>query len=274
MMSQSEIDTKNTEFWDELCGSGLARSLGISQASSEGLRRFDEAYMGLYPYLEKYVVEEALGGKRVLEIGPGFGTLGHLLASRGCEYYGLDIAKNSVAMMRYRLSLLGQDPAERIQQGSALEIPHKDSSFDYVYSVGCLHHTGNLGQAISEVYRVLASGGKAIVMLYHKYSFQRLVKVPLLMLRGLLKDWAVPDRSRKVRALYDTNAKGEAAPHTDYVSRSEVRDLFKRFARVHIESQNFDNLAFLKGRLVIPREKLLSNLARVAGLDLYIQAYK
>ncbi len=177
-------------------------------------------------------------------------------------------------MMRYRLSLLGQDPAGRIQQGSALEIPHKDSSFDYVYSVGCLYHRGNLAQATSEVYRVLASGGKAIVMLYHKHSFRRLVKVPLLILRGLLKDWTEADRSRTLRARYDTNAKGESAPHTDYVSRFEVRDLFKRFARVHIESQNFDNLAFLKGRLVIPREKLLSNLARVAGLDLYIQAYK
>ncbi len=210
----------------------------------------------------------------MLEIGLRFGTLGHPLASRGCEYYGLDIARNPVLMMRYRLALLGQDPAGRIQQGSALEIPHKDSSFDYVYSVGCLHHTGNLAQATSEVYRVLASGGKAIVMLYHKHSFRRLVKVPPLILRGLLKDWTEADRSRTLRARYYMNAKGEAAPHTDYVSRSEVRDLFKRFARVHIESQNFDNLAFLRGRLVIPREKLLSNLARVAGLDLYIQAYK
>ncbi len=85
MMSQSESDTKNTEFWDELCGSGLARSLGISEASPENLRRFDEAYMRLYPYLKKYVVDEALGGKKVIEIGSGFGTLGHLLASRGCE---------------------------------------------------------------------------------------------------------------------------------------------------------------------------------------------
>lgn len=43
---------------------------------------------------------------------------------------------------------------------------------------------------------------------------------------------------------------------------------------ISIESQNFDNLAFLKGRLVILREKLLSNFARVAGLDLYIEAYR
>lgn len=210
----------------------------------------------------------------MLEIGLRFGTLGHPLASRGCEYYGLDIARNPVLMMRYRLSLLGQDPAGRIQQGSALEIPHKDSSFDYVYSVGCLHHRGNLGQAISEGFRVLARGGKAIVMLYHKHSFRRLVKVPLLILRGLLEDWTEADRSRTLRARYDTNAKGEAAPHKDYVSWSEVREFSGRFARVHIESQNFDNLAFLKGRLVVPREKLLSNFARVAGLDLYIEAYR
>lgn len=30
---QSEIDEKNAEFWNELCGSSLARSLGITEVS-------------------------------------------------------------------------------------------------------------------------------------------------------------------------------------------------------------------------------------------------
>src|SRR4051812_21685656 len=39
----------NARFWDELCGSALARSLGIADASRESLSRFDRAYLDLYP---------------------------------------------------------------------------------------------------------------------------------------------------------------------------------------------------------------------------------
>jgi hypothetical protein len=41
-------------FWDELCGTNLARTLGISDASEESLARFDEAYFALYSYLLDY----------------------------------------------------------------------------------------------------------------------------------------------------------------------------------------------------------------------------
>jgi len=274
-MSQADIDAKNAEFWNELCGSALARALGITENTAESLGRFDEAYMAMYPYLSGYVVDEDLRGEKVLEIGPGYGTLGHLIASRGCEYYGLDIAPGPVAMMRYRLALLGEDGSDRVRQGSGLAIPYPDGSFDYVYSIGCLHHTGDLLRAVSEIYRVLVPGGKAIVMLYHRHSFRRLVYVPLKGFRRMLSVRR-PYRtfSEFVRALYDANSTGEAAPHTDFVSRRQARTLFRRFSEVRIDSQNFDTYVVLGGRIVIPREKLLNNLARLLGLDLYVVARK
>ena len=42
---------------------------------------------------------------------------------------------------------------------------------------------------------------------------------------------------------------------------------------MRIESQNFDPLV-LKDRLLVRRERFLNNLARVAGVDLYITAVK
>jgi len=141
-VSQSETDARNAAFWNELCGSGLARSIGINDRTPESLRKFDEAYMTMYPYLARYVTAENLMGKRTLEIGLGYGTLGQLIASRGCQYHGLDIADGPVEMMRYRLALLGKEAAARVQTGSALDIPYPDGTFDYVYSIGCLHHTG------------------------------------------------------------------------------------------------------------------------------------
>jgi hypothetical protein len=78
-----------------------------------------------------------------------------------------------------------------------------------------------------------------------------------------------------VRARYDSNATGDAAPHTDFVSRSDVRRyLFRRFSSVRIDVQNFDGYVLFRGRIVIPREKLLGNVARILGTDLYIVATK
>src|SRR5207253_2604663 len=195
----------------ELCGSGLARSLGITDNTPESLRRFDDAYMTMYPYLAPYVTDEDLTGKRVLEIGLGYGTLGQLIASRGCQYCGLDIAEGPVTMMRYRLELLGQEAGERVRQGSALNMPYADASFDYVYSIGCLHHTGNLPKAVSEVHRILVPGGKAIVMLYHRHSVRQFVLVPARYLRDILSQGRRYASFREaVRAYYDANSQGEA----------------------------------------------------------------
>lgn len=273
-----EIEKKNAEFWNEICGSAFARSLGITDLSPESLRKFDEAYLRFYPYLERYVVHEDLKDKRVLEIGLGYGTLGQLLVSKGCEYHGLDIAKNPVALMRYRFALMGLDVDDAAHIGSALAMPYKESTFDFVYSIGCLHHTGDLSRAISEVYRVLTKGGKAIVMLYNRHSFRRLVYMPIVRARDLVRNGirsnsGLPGFSHWARAWYDKNARGEPAPHTDYVSRAQAQRLFRRFKEVRIVCQNFDSLSF-KGKLLISRERLLNNLAYVMGLDLYITAVK
>jgi ubiquinone/menaquinone biosynthesis C-methylase UbiE len=160
-----------------------------------------------------------------------------------------------------------------MHKGSALELPYKNECFDYVYTVGCLHHTGNLSKAVSEVYRVLKPNGKAIVMLYNRHSFRQLVHVLLMRLISLFFTDKRKEFARRVRSLYDVNEYGEAAPHTDYVSRAEVKRLFKSFSQVDIDIQNFDSYRF-KEKFIVPREKLLNNLGRVLGLDLYITARK
>jgi SAM-dependent methyltransferase len=269
-MTQVALDQQNAEFWDELCGSGLARQLGITDASPESLRRFDTAYFDLYPYLREYVPKERFNGKKVLEIGLGYGTLGQLLASRGADYHGVDIAPGPVAMMQDRLRRLGKDLDGRVRQASALDLPFEDETFEYVYTIGCLHHTGDLPRGVAEVHRVLRPGGRAVVMLYNRHSFRQLVWVSRLRFQG------GDGRTfhERVRALYDANQEGEAAPHTDYVTRREARRLFDRFSKVKIDSRNFDPVTVIPGKYVLLRERLLGNVDRLLGLDLYITAVK
>ncbi len=274
-MQQQEIDTQNANFWNELCGTSLARSIGITKITPETLRQFDLAYMNIYPYLAGYVTREDLKNKRVLEIGLGYGSLGQFLASQGCEYYGLDIAEGPVNMMRYRLSLLGKKDDDKVKWGSALGIPFQDAEFDYVYSIGCLHHTGNISRVVSEIYRVLKPGGKAIIVLNNRHSFRQIAKVSRMRLLYLFSSHKRRDiLEQQIRGLYDTNIAGESAPHTDFVSRSQVRQLFCGFSRVQVDVQNFDTYVLARGILRIRREWLLNNIARAFGLDLYIVATK
>ena len=218
-VSNKNLDKTNAEFWNELCGSSLALSSDIKEITPQNLRLFDEAYFSFYPYLREYYVNEPLGDKKVLEIGLGYGSLGQALAERCGQYYALDVASGPAGMMRYRLSKMGWNWRGKIHVGSALNVPFRDSSFDYVYSIGCLHHTGDLPNSISEVYRVLKDGGKAILMLYNRHSFRLLIQAPLMRLLNILyRKKVYEDFEEMNRALYDTNSDGNAAPHTEFVS--------------------------------------------------------
>lgn len=263
-MRQQAVDESNAAFWNTLCGWNMAREAGITGDGEDDLRRFDDLYLSFYPYLERYIPAD-LTGKRVLEAGLGFGTLGQLLASRGADYYGIDIAPEPVAVMRKRLRWLDL-PEKHVQQASVLELPFDDETFDEVYSIGCLHHTGDLPRAVAEVLRVLRMRGRAVVMVYNRHSARRLLHA----LRRTVRRSGATDR--QLAAAYDVDEAGVLAPHTDFVSRSEARRLFRAFSRVRIDVRNFDDMRL--GPLVARREQLLENIARIAGLDLYITAEK
>jgi SAM-dependent methyltransferase len=211
----------------------------------------------------------------VLEIGLGYGTLGKYIAERGAVYHGLDIAPTPVEMMRHRLRMLGDGTGAdaRVVQGSALKIPFASETFDFVYSIGCLHHTGNLGTSFAEVRRVLKPGGTVVLMLYNRYSWRQLWRVDRRRLAAVFRTGRVPS-AKKIRSYYDRNAAGDAAPHTDFTSRHGARRLLVGFADVRIRAENLDRIRFRRTTLV-PRERLLRGpLPRLFGLDLYITARK
>jgi SAM-dependent methyltransferase len=270
LVDADEVSRRNEAFWDELCGTWLARDLGLVGRDRETLAAYDAAYFAFYPYLTGYLDRFELAGRRVLEVGLGYGTLGQEIARRGAEYSGLDIGAGPVGMMRHRLLMLGQPAEDRILQGSALEMPFADGSFDIVYSIGCLHHTGDLPRAIGEVRRVLGPGGSTVVMLYHADSL-RLRRVRLRAALGRLRGRPGPTPDDVAR-LYDSDSFGQVAPHTEFVSRRQVRDLFRDFSPVSVDAHNFDDLA-LRGHRLLRRQQVLGTaLERRLGLDLYVVA--
>jgi SAM-dependent methyltransferase len=272
MAGEPALDDRNAAFWDELCGTNLARELGVHDASPASLARFDEAYLALYPYLLGYVPRGLVEGKATLEIGLGYGTLGERLARLGADYHGLDLAAGPVAMLRARLArVLGSTP-DQVVQGSVLELPFADASFDHVVSIGCLHHTGDLFGAIAECRRVLRPGGRLLMMVYNRRSARRVVLGPLLTARHRLRSGA-PTAEETLRYFYDGHADGAAAPHTDFVSVAELRGLLAGFRDVRIERRSIDRVPL--GPLEVSRQRLMRlRLDRLIGLDLYAIGYR
>jgi SAM-dependent methyltransferase len=268
-VAAADISQRNAEFWDELCGTHMARELGIRDASPGELARFDAAYLDLYPYLLGYFPRESVAGRQVLEVGLGYGTLSEALARMGADYHGLDIAAGPVEMVRHRLAGVPGARPDQVQQGSVLELPFPDASFDLVASIGCLHHTGDLFGAIREVRRVLRPGGRVVLMVYNRRSLRRLVAVPVAAVRHRGRPASADE---ELRARYDTTADGAAAPHTDFVTAAELRGLLHGFKDIRVERRNMDGLPipYLAERT---RSALLAlGVDRLLGLDLYVTA--
>lgn len=274
-MSQENISTKNAEFWNELCGSQLAKTLGITDSSTESLKKFDDWYFDFYPYLFEHIPFHQLKNRDVLEIGLGYGTVSQRLAGTGAKYSGFDIAAGPVAMVNHRLAQSGLPGLA--MQGSILAPEFKPESFDTIVAIGCLHHTGNLKLAIDQCWSLLRPGGELIFMVYYAYSYRRFRMAPAATFLNMLKELfgyrgVVGAGAERERAAYDTGSGGNAAPHTDWISVRSLRKLCERFSGFSAKIENIDQerpFQFWK------RSALLeTRLPSIIGLDLYAKAVK
>lgn len=126
-----------------------------------------------------------VAGKNVLEIGLGEGSESERLIRGGARWSGVDLTAESVDRVRTRLSLRDL-PYEELRQGSVLDLPFADDTFDVVFSHGVLHHVPDIKQAQREIHRVLRPGGELIIMMYARWSLNYLVSIALIRRAVLL----------------------------------------------------------------------------------------
>lgn len=260
--------TDSAAFWSKRSREYEWGDLVLTEFTPASLERFDKAYFSVYPYLLKRVRPERMKGKRVLEVGIGFGTLGQRIAAEGGKYLGLDIAREQINLMNYRLDLISS--SGRAVCGDLLKNEFPDNSFDFVVSIGCFHHTGDIPGCVGETYRILKPGGVAVVMIYNRFSFRQWTRWPLSTFRALLDP--VQDATREQRTIYDS-CEGNPAPITEFTSVRQAKRLFARFSDVVLQKENCDDLVIL-GRAIAKRRSLLRWLGRTLGLDIYVEARK
>ena len=239
------------------------------------MKRFDDWYLAYYPYLASHIPFAAMTGRDVLEIGLGYGTVSQKIAEGGARYCGLDIACGPVDMVNHRLRQAGL-PGEA-KQGSVLAAPFPDESFDYVVSIGCLHHTGSVRDALAECHRILRPKGVFTFMVYNAYSYRRWWQAPRATLRYLAQEiggyrGVITAATSAERGAYDTDQTGATAPHTDWISVKSLRRLCQNFSDFSATRENFaEEPPF--GRT--SRDRLLNTfIPAIAGLDIYVSATK
>jgi 2-polyprenyl-3-methyl-5-hydroxy-6-metoxy-1,4-benzoquinol methylase len=274
-MRKIEVSELNSDFWNELCGTGLAKYLGITDSSKESLKRFDDWYFDFYPYLFDHIPFESLKGKDVLEIGLGYGTVSQRLALEGSNYLGLDIAAGPVNMVNHRLKQVGA--SGRAVQGSILDPEFVENSFDYIIAIGCLHHTGNLQLAVDNCLKLLRPSGQLVFMVYNAYSYRRFRMVPLASLINLFREvmgyrGVVGVSNARERAAYDASSDGAAAPHTDWISIRSLAHYCRNFSSFAAKLENIDQELPFVGRT--RKQLLLTKWPTIMGLDLYATAIK
>jgi len=183
MQSQEQLSDVNA-FWNtEACGTHFVPD---SKDLVDFYEKFREQRYRTEWHIPLLVPFAEVKGKSVLEIGTGNGADAAMFALNGAVYTGVDLTEAALDATRKHFAVLGLTGSFQRENAEQLSFPNE--TFDWVYSHGVLHHTPNPKKAIDEVWRVLKPNGRAIVMLYHRNSFNYYVRIMLYMrARVLLK---------------------------------------------------------------------------------------
>lgn len=292
MTLHTELKTQVRDFWQ-------ANPCGVKFAKEEiGTREFFDE-IERHRYQTEWHIPEVVGfprwrDKDVLEVGCGVGTDAISFAREGARYTGVDLTDASIELVRSRFAIEGLTAKLRVADAEAL--PFADDSFDLVYSHGVLHHTPETQQAVDQLHRVLRPGGTAMVMLYHRNSYNYRVNIMILRRLGVRLlgfDWGPSlvhrltgedeNRLRELQRSYrsdrkrlltsqrflNENTDGAGNPLARAYTRREAVAMFTRFREVRTEVHFLNKRRIPLLWRIMPRA-IERVLARSMGWHLWI----
>lgn len=134
---------------------------------------------------------EEFKDKLVLDVGCGMGRFAEIATRWGATVVGIDL---TTAVER-----AAQNLADRKfvgLQADVFHLPFAPESFDYIYSVGVLHHTPDCEKAFKTLPQYLKPGGTITIWLYSGYNkwyrfsdqYRKVThRMPIRLLHGVLR---------------------------------------------------------------------------------------
>lgn len=187
-------ETDVQDFWQHHpCGDMQVGGLAKFRSNYETFfKEYDEFRYKKEGHILKCLDNIDFGDRQTLDIGLGQGADAEQIIRRGARWSGVDLTAESIERVQVRLDLK-ELPYENLVQGSVLELPFEDNSFDIVFSHGVLHHVPDIQRAQKEIRRVLRPDGILVAMLYAKYSLNYLLSISVIRRLGLLASYAMPN---------------------------------------------------------------------------------
>ena len=122
----------------------------------------------------------------VLEVGCGGGILSEEFARLGYRVTGIDPSGSSVRTAKSHAK--ENNLSIKYETGSGEELPFEKNSFDVVLCCDVLEHVNDLPKVISEISRVLKSGGIFIYDTFNRTYYSKLSAIKILQ---EWKRWAI-----------------------------------------------------------------------------------
>lgn len=106
-----------------------------------------------------------LAGRLVLDGGCGMGRFAQVAARAGAEVVGIDLSYAADAAARN----LADQKLVHVAQADLFRLPFAPGTFDFIYSVGVLHHTPDTKAAFMRLAPLLRPGGRISIWVYSAY---------------------------------------------------------------------------------------------------------
>jgi ubiquinone/menaquinone biosynthesis C-methylase UbiE len=166
---------------DSVLTADRIRLAEVRQARAENAARYFAAHASEWDAIRSLhapeaqveaAIREAVGGQPlrcVLDLGAGTGRMIELFAPQAERAIGVDLSSAMLAAARGRLEQTGIRNAT-LRQGDMYALPIERNSCDLVIVHQVLHYLDDPGRALREAARVLAPGGRLLVVDFAPHS--------------------------------------------------------------------------------------------------------
>jgi len=160
---------------EQLFAADAARLDSIRADRAEAARRYFEAHAATWDsirslHIADAEIERAIAGLladrpigALLDVGTGTGRMLELFAPKAASAIGIDRSSEMLRLARVKLEEAGISGAS-LRQGDMYALPLGDRSADSIILHQVLHYAQQPGAAITEASRVLAPGGRLLVI--------------------------------------------------------------------------------------------------------------